>query len=185
MKSFKRIFFFQLKFLPLLGAIVFIIGAIVYETTKKSQEDYQLISKKEFFNKAIEKKITDFEKIDEFIYMNVAENEKYKWLTKKEIEEDQLSDSITKYYSSFSISEESSEPEKYYYLIGLYVIVMFILMILAFNLTVVLWFFCFYDLMKSEFVENHNKILWFISLIVLPFISPAFYWALASKQKRV
>lgn len=184
MKSFKRIFFFQLKFLPLLAAIVFIIGAIVYESIKKSPDDYKVISKREFFKKAIENEITDFEKVDRYIQMEVNEIEKYQWKTKNYNEQYELRDSIMNYNNSFSIGESSSNEEESYYMLGVFVIILYYFLILVFNLTVVLWFFCFYDLMKSEFVENHNKYLWLICLILLPLISPVFYWAIAFKQKR-
>lgn len=186
MDKFKHIFFFQLKFLPILGVIVYIIGAIVYEVSKPAtnQTDFKTLSKKEFFEKAIKNKVTDFHKADHYINMKVSNNEQYKWRVKGYDEEYELRDSVLNHSNSFSIGDEQIREEESYYLIAIPAIFLNIALILLFNLVVVLWFFSFYDLMKSEFTEDHNKWMWLICLLLVPFFTPTFYWIIGEKQKR-
>lgn len=40
-----------------------------------------------------------------------------------------------------------------------------------------------FDLMRSEFKQNHNKILWFILILLLPAIGIIFYLIISPEQK--
>lgn len=56
--------------------------------------------------------------------------------------------------------------------------------------TIALWFaFLFFwslfDLMRSEFTNNTNKVLWFLALLFLPVIGTAFYIFISPEQKTV
>ncbi|ASS49725.1 MAG: hypothetical protein A3D31_09100 [Candidatus Fluviicola riflensis] len=188
MDKFKRIFFFQLKFLPILGVILYILGAIVYEyevsKSATNQDGFKTLSKKEFFAKAIKNGVTDFQKVDNYVDMEISENEQYKWRVKYDDEEYELRDSILNQSNSFSIGEESTMREESYYLLAIPAIFLNIALILLFNLVAVLWFFSLYDLMKSEFTENHNKWMWLICLLLVPLVAPSFYWIINGKQKR-
>lgn len=187
MDYFKRIFFFQLKWLPILGLTVFIIGSIVYELYKKSEQDhseYKTLSKNEFFEIAIKNKVSDFEKYDRYMKMELPNNGKYKWMLRHAGDEEELEDTISKVCFEYSIYEHYSEYEESYYQIAIPAILSVIFWILIFNLVIVLWFFALFDLMQSEFTENHNKWMWLVCLLIVPFIAPAFYWIISGKQKK-
>jgi hypothetical protein len=40
-----------------------------------------------------------------------------------------------------------------------------------------------FDLMRSEFTHTHNKILWFVLIILLPVLGMIFYLIISPKQK--
>jgi hypothetical protein len=44
-------------------------------------------------------------------------------------------------------------------------------------------FWSLFDLMRSEFIHTHNKILWFILIILLPLIGTVFYLLISPQQK--
>jgi hypothetical protein len=46
-----------------------------------------------------------------------------------------------------------------------------------------LFFWSLFDLMRSEFRQTHNKILWFVLIILLPLIGTIFYLLISPEQK--
>jgi ABC-type Mn2+/Zn2+ transport system permease subunit len=48
---------------------------------------------------------------------------------------------------------------------------------------VFLFIWSLFDLMRSEFTHNHNKILWFIMLLFFPVLGMIFYLIISPAQK--
>ncbi|MEZ4843072.1 MAG: PLDc N-terminal domain-containing protein [Bacteroidia bacterium] len=71
-----------------------------------------------------------------------------------------------------------------FYSSGMPIIIGLVVGILLFNAIILLWFVAFFNLLNSEFKENHNKWIWFISFIFLPLITPLYYMLISDKQKR-
>jgi hypothetical protein len=64
---------------------------------------------------------------------------------------------------------------------GIVLLYMVFLTILGLGISLFLW--CLFDLMRSEFTHNHNKILWFVLLILLPMLGMIFYLIISPNQK--
>ena len=54
-------------------------------------------------------------------------------------------------------------------------------LLLFFVIFLVLW--SLFDLMRSEFNHPHNRILWFVLIILLPVLGMIFYLSISRKQK--
>ena len=58
----------------------------------------------------------------------------------------------------------------------------FLSLMLILNIVIV-WFITMFDLLKSEFINNNNKWIWFLCLILTPIVGPFYYLYIAEKQK--
>jgi hypothetical protein len=58
-----------------------------------------------------------------------------------------------------------------------------VLLYQLFFFAVFLCFWSLFDLMRSEFKQTHNKILWFVLIILLPVIGTVFYLVISPEQK--
>jgi hypothetical protein len=56
--------------------------------------------------------------------------------------------------------------------------------IMIFGLVTVFWLIALVDILKSEFVESSNKVLWLILTLVLPFLGPILYFIIGRKQTK-
>lgn len=176
MKKFKKLFKLQLKLLPLLGLVAIIIGIVFYEINKHS---YTEISKEKFTELALENKITDFSRLGYRIEMETNSGEKYFHKFQSYSEKEEFSDIIENKFRSSSYSNNIS-----FYEAGIPIIIGSIVLIIIVNAIIILWFVAFYNLLKSEFKENHNKWIWFFSFIILPLITPLFYMLISNEQTR-
>lgn len=64
---------------------------------------------------------------------------------------------------------------------GATLLYMIFLTVIGFAIFLFGW--CLFDLMRSEFKMNHNKILWFVLLILLPLFGMIFYLIISPEQK--
>ncbi len=71
----------------------------------------------------------------------------------------------------------------YFYFEFIPVILIILTIIILINMVIIFWFVVLYDVLKSEFKEKQNKWIWFISMIVLPLITPIYYMLISEKQK--
>ena len=46
-----------------------------------------------------------------------------------------------------------------------------------------IWVWTIIDIIKSEFKDNNEKILWVVLVILLPFIGTTLYFAIGSKNR--
>ncbi|WP_258099685.1 PLD nuclease N-terminal domain-containing protein [Marinoscillum pacificum] len=46
-----------------------------------------------------------------------------------------------------------------------------------------IWVWTIIDIIKSEFKDNNEKILWVVLVILLPFIGTVLYFAIGSKNR--
>ena len=54
---------------------------------------------------------------------------------------------------------------------------------MVFLFAIFLFFWSLFDLMKSEFKLTHNKILWFVLILLLPLVGTIFYLLISPDQK--
>lgn len=174
MDKFKKIFRIQLIVLPLLALLGIIIGTIIHEV---SESGYQEISGKEFIRIAVKYEITNYDRSGNRFEMETPSG-KYSHDFGFE-EEALLQDTILEKFSSFGWHDIIP-----FYEVGIPIIIGVLFGILAFNVVFILWFVAFFDLLKSEFEEDHNKWIWLICFLLLPLITPLFYMLISPKQKR-
>ncbi|KOS06043.1 hypothetical protein AM493_08320 [Flavobacterium akiainvivens] len=182
MELYKKILFKLFKILPITAGVAIVIGCIVllFLNDKPTQ-----LTEKEFIDKAIENHISSFAEYDNTFVMDLDSGKRYAHEFKSYEQASVFKDLIMEKFGTISTGSSYYETDyNQYYLgvIGGTICVAF--SILLFYVTVVLWFVSLFDLLKSEFIENHNKWMWLICLLLLPFISPLFYAFIASKQKR-
>ena len=175
MERFKKIFRKQLIFLPLLALLVIIAGAIIHEVRSSG---YQEIPAKEFIRIALKNEITDFERIDNRFEM-VTPSGKYTHDFNAYDEQEELENTILDKFSSFGWHDVIP-----FYEVGIPIIIGILFGILAFNVVFILWFVAFFDLLKSEFEDDHNKWIWLICFLLLPLITPLYYMLISPNQKR-
>jgi uncharacterized membrane protein YhaH (DUF805 family) len=65
--------------------------------------------------------------------------------------------------------------------LGIFEILIIAFLIVFIFLTVV-WFRALIDILKSEFKDN-NKLIWLLTVILVPFIGAIVYFAIGKKQK--
>ena len=46
-----------------------------------------------------------------------------------------------------------------------------------------IWVWTIIDIIKSEFKDNNEKVLWMVLVILLPFIGTVLYFAIGSKNR--
>jgi hypothetical protein len=174
MEKFKRIFRWELKYLPLIAVFLIIAGIAVYEIHRAS---FKELSREEFLNTAIKHKVTDFVASGKRWEMETPEGKYY--------HEFRSYDALESFKSSIG-SEFGTlgyDNKIIFYEVGIASILVSLLVIFALNL-IVLWFVVLYDLLKNEFTENHNKWIWLICMLLLPLITPFYYLFIAGAQKR-
>ncbi len=176
MKAFKKAFRKQLIILPIIALMVIIGGIIVHEVSISS---YQEISKEEFVKKAFNRSITDYNRSGNRLEMETPDGKKYFHQFKSASDQDAFGDSILDEFGSYSWHDNLS-----FYEVGIPITIGIMCGILLFNMVVILWFVSLFDLLKSEFEENHNKWIWFLCLLFLPLIAPLFYMLISANQKR-
>lgn len=176
MNRFKKAFRKQLIILPILAILAIIAGTIIYEVRKSA---YQEIPQKEFERIAVENEITMYSMMGNRLEMETPDGKKYFHNFSSSIERYEFGQMILDKFSSYGWSDRIS-----FYEIGIPVIILVLLGIILLNLVVILWFVTLFDLLKSEFEENHNKWIWLICLFFVPLITPSFYLLIAENQKR-
>ena len=187
MKQFRKIFFRLLKIIPITALAVIIIGCLCYVIFKNITAPTE-ISEEAFINKAFENNINFFKRTDKLIYTledssgkifsHSFDNETDALLFEKLIQEKFGSFGSGGYYAN-----KGDFNDFYLPLVAITLYIAFL--VLIFYCTVILWLVCLFDLLKSEFTQLHNKWIWLVVMIVLPFIAPLFYLFIAEKQKRV
>ena len=175
MERFKQVFRKQLIFLPLLALLIIIIGSIIHEIRMSS---YQEISGKEFIRIALKYQLTDFDRVGDRFEMTTSSGSYFHDFNSYE-EQEELENTILDKFSSFGWHDVIP-----FYEVGVPIIIGILFGILAFNLVFVLWFVALFDLLKSEFEEDHNKWIWLICFLLLPLIAPLFYMLISPNQKR-
>jgi cytochrome bd-type quinol oxidase subunit 2 len=183
MKLYKKIFFKLLKIVPLTALVVIIVGCIVLAIMKPKKKE---LTEKEFTELALSNNITDFVVNDLTYEMELDWRKKYTHHFKDVQSKDNFEEVIQDRFGIFSTGSTYNYNDDYnvYYGVLIGTTLGAALFILLFYAVVVLWFVSLFDLLKSEFLENHNKWIWLICLLLLPFISPLFYLFIAEKQKR-
>jgi hypothetical protein len=63
------------------------------------------------------------------------------------------------------------------------VVLFFMVVSVLIGATVFLFLWSLFDLMKSEFKFIHNKILWFVLILLLPLVGTIFYLIISPEQK--
>jgi heme/copper-type cytochrome/quinol oxidase subunit 2 len=59
-----------------------------------------------------------------------------------------------------------------------------LMMVLILSLGMIgFWVWTLIDLLRAEFEEEHNKIIWLLLVIFLPVIGVILYWLIAPEQK--
>lgn len=179
MKIYKKILFKLLYILPISALAIIAIWAIFFEITFIKPIE---VSKEEFTNLISEHHIDKFNTEKGYVYILKLDNgKKYKHTfksSKELVEYNRILIDITGGYSS-----SNEKQKKEYYIKISSAILTLALVIFIFYITVVLWLFSLFDLLKSEFKETHNKWMWFIGIIILPFIFPLYYLLISEKQK--
>ncbi len=172
----KKIIKKQLYFVSI-GLITAILISIIYYEI--DQHQYSEVSSDKFLEIAIKNKTTNFYRYGKRWEIIIPSGEKYyhNFLTYTEAHEfeDIISDKSGS--SGYYI-----EMHSFYY--TLTNVVLFLLIVIFVLNLILIWCYSLFDLLKSEFIYNHNKWIWFISLIILPIISPFFYIAIAEEQKK-
>ncbi len=176
MNRFKKALRKQLIILPILAVLGIITGSIIYEVRKSA---YQEISQKEFKRIALENEITNYSRLGNRLEMETPDGKKYYHNFNSSIDRYEFGQMILDKFSSYGWSDRIP-----FYELGIPIIISILLGIIFFNLVVVLWFVTLFDLLKSEFEENHNKWIWLICLFFVPLITPSFYLLIAENQKR-
>lgn len=63
------------------------------------------------------------------------------------------------------------------------VVLYFMTLVVVLGFAVFLFWWSLFDLMKNEFAHTHNKILWFVMIILFPVVGMIFYIIISPKQK--
>lgn len=179
MDRYKKFLLKQVKLIPLIALVSIVSGSIIYEI---NQRTYKEVSEEEFTKIAIENKVSEFTnlKFGSYRYeMKTPAGEKYFHVFETYKEKDDFEDMILAKFSRLSVSNGIS-----FYILGIPIILGVSIGILILDFVVLLWFVAFYDLLKSEFKDNHNKWIWYLSFLILPIIAPLYYLMISTRQKR-
>ena len=177
MKIYKKIFFRLLKIVPLTAVIIFILGIAIYEIAQPSSTE---LPQQEFIDLAIDQRITTFN-YDKYTFtFEDRDGTTYSHKFKDYKEVDHFQNQMLK--NNLQFSSIQKDHLGYFYLPFAGLILSLILIIFSLYF-LMLWLVCFYDLLKSEFKEQHNKWMWFIAMVVLPFLTPVYYILIAGDQK--
>lgn len=174
MKKYRKILRFQLKYGLIIALIAVLTGLVAHFYIEST---YKEIPAGEFLNKALTLHITTFDNEGYKWKMETSEGRFYHNFKTSE-EEDHFTDKIMGEFHSMSYGDRYSVYET-----GAFMTLICLLYLVIINI-IVLWFVVFFNLLSSEFTNNSNKWIWFISLFLLPVVAPPYYLFISGKQKK-
>ena len=174
MRTFKKVFKFQLKALPVLALAIFMVGALLHETRKAQ---FREISKDEFIALALRDSITAFAETARGYEMTTRAGDRVFHDFHAYSEHQELQEKVLRQFNSFGTSNMPS-----FYAMGISWVFGSMLAVFVLNI-LVLWFVVLFNLLQHEFTERHNKWIWLVCLMAFPLIAPAYYIFIAENQQ--
>lgn len=166
-----------LKVLKLVSVGFILLTIILIGNHEIDEYSYKEVSSEEFIQIAIDNNVDYFNIHSREWKMETPSGQKFSHKFSSFSDAYDFKDKISHKINNIGYSTSTSF---YPWLLNLLAVLIIFTVIL--NLVLV-WLFTFFDLLKSEFSNKDNKWIWFISLIILPFISPFFYLFIAENQK--
>ena len=168
------------RFLRLSFYIAPIVAAILYAMSlfmeQQHNNKFKSVGKETFIEIALESSDNRFYK-DYYLWKVITpEGEQYQTKT-KHVYFKELEDRYIKKYGHFYHGYDSFSYG------WVYLVLMIIGIYLGAILLIVPWFVVLFDILQSEFLVSHNKIIWLVVLFIMPIITPLFYIAIADGQK--
>ncbi len=68
---------------------------------------------------------------------------------------------------------------------GVLELLAFAMLVLIFLIPFVLFIWALVDILKSEFQDENNKIIWVVVVLLLPLLGAILYFFIGRKQKRI
>jgi hypothetical protein len=166
MEKLKKLLKYQ-AIIFVITIVLILIGQSLYDYYQESQ--FEKLSKSQFIEVLENEKFPIVELIDDRCETTSSDGKKYFCLDTHGVMEELPTKTSTKTFANNHFFD--------------YAIKVYILLICFFLNLLILWLAVFYNILTSEFIEKHNKIVWLIAVILLPYITPFFYIYVAENQQ--
>jgi hypothetical protein len=178
MKIFRKVFLFQVKVIPVLLLLGWIAG-FVNEKTAFSK--LKVVSEEEFIKTVLKNNINSFSQHSRYSFIiKLPNGDSYYHDFVDKDGKDRLMETVEgKGHSTYYLSDSFSDVYSVTFMAS-----GILISLLALN-SLIFWIVTLVDVLRSKFRDTQVKWIWFIFLILLPFLVPIYYLFFAEEQKQL